>query len=391
MDEEDTGEFGIAPQRIQTTEDFRSSDNVKQKKRKLPSAQDGPIPGVPVLHLVLESCRDKAAVRLLKRMQGKHEETSSSVNKPKEPEPEPAQEPEPSSESGENANEKIYKCDMGPMGRNDGEPDDDSDVDDVVFEDDEFDALVNLFKDDRFGLNYVGLEKGDFFTTVGAEAPVQQKHFTLFPTFSMVDQHNKKVSIKGQAFGVGAFEEDDDDIYARDDMSKYDFQMADKSSKATKQKAITAGIDYIAGFKEATQRNAAQRKKLFKVDVPGRFEPRNWLKRKSRFGPEVAATSTEKIVGRHDLTAAQRGEILNEKSTKTQEGRMPTEEDIDLLLKTAGSRVLNFTNETKEATSSAADSEAKPSVSGQNVQKSLTQNLGKSFVVPDSVPQIFDR
>jgi len=34
---------------------------------------------------------------------------------------------------------------------------------------------------------------------------------------------NRKVNIRGQAFGVGAFEEEDDDIYSREDMSQYDF------------------------------------------------------------------------------------------------------------------------------------------------------------------------
>jgi hypothetical protein len=33
------------------------------------------------------------------------------------------------------------------------------------------------------------------------------------------------LKIAGQAFGVGAFEEDDEDVYARDDMSNYDFSL----------------------------------------------------------------------------------------------------------------------------------------------------------------------
>jgi hypothetical protein len=35
----------------------------------------------------------------------------------------------------------------------------------------------------------------------------------------------KGLKISGQAFGVGAFEEDDDDVYARDDMANYDFSL----------------------------------------------------------------------------------------------------------------------------------------------------------------------
>ena len=41
----------------------------------------------------------------------------------------------------------------------------------------------------------------------------------------------RKLKIAGQAFGVGAYEEDDDDIYQRDDMSRYDFALGIVSNK----------------------------------------------------------------------------------------------------------------------------------------------------------------
>ena len=41
----------------------------------------------------------------------------------------------------------------------------------------------------------------------------------------------RKLKIVGQAFGVGAYEEDDDDIYQRDDMSRYDFALGMVSNK----------------------------------------------------------------------------------------------------------------------------------------------------------------
>lgn len=39
-----------------------------------------------------------------------------------------------------------------------------------------------------------------------------------------------------QAFGVGAFEEEDEDIYAKDDMSQYDFALDTPSMLAEKRK-----------------------------------------------------------------------------------------------------------------------------------------------------------
>lgn len=47
--------------------------------------------------------------------------------------------------------------------------------------------------------------------------------------------------ISGQAFGVGAFEDDDDDIYAREDLSSYDFTLGEKSGEKSNKKAITMG------------------------------------------------------------------------------------------------------------------------------------------------------
>lgn len=46
-----------------------------------------------------------------------------------------------------------------------------------------------------------------------------------------------------QAFGVGAFEEDDEDIYGKDDMSQYDFSELDVKKTEDSRKAI--GISLI--------------------------------------------------------------------------------------------------------------------------------------------------
>lgn len=69
MDDEDVGEFGIAPQRIQTTDDFTAENSSKSnRKRQGPSLTDGPILGTPVLNLFLKPAKDKASVSLLKKM-----------------------------------------------------------------------------------------------------------------------------------------------------------------------------------------------------------------------------------------------------------------------------------------------------------------------------------
>lgn len=401
MDDEDVGEFGIAPQRIQTTDDFGPTHTESKGKRKA-KPSTGPIPGVPVLELVLESFRDKAAVRLLKRMddkyaknylnkmkqKGQKEDIPLDKSQDKSPEKEPTQADqtiieekkadeitEDPSDIVDSQSAKVYQCDMGPIARlaaaNMDADSDDSDIDDTddyVFDEDEFDAIFRNMKIDRFGLSYVGLEKGNFFSIVGAEAPVRQN--APLSSFTMLDKNNKSVTIRGQAFGVGAFEEDDDDIYGRDDMTKYDFQLGNRNDKRKgKQQLTNASHNCIDGFAKGTITLAQkQAKAVFRVHVPSTFEPRDWLKRRSRFGPEVIAStskgSSDRIIGRHDMTPAQRGDILNQRKAKA----VNTEPDL----------VWVAPNEVEPKQEEPVD-----------VAKNPFQP--KPFVIPDTIPNIFDR
>lgn len=436
MDEEDVGEFGIAPQRIQTTDDF-GPDARQRNKRKLQSnsTAQGPIPGIPVLELVLESCRDKAAVRLLKRMDKRYaatltEKPKKSFSKPTEEDvdgdeqmsskenDEPADSSAATADAAaETTDHKVYKCDMGPIQRptkshqnasdgsdtddddEDDDDDDDGDEDDLIFDTDEYDTIFNNLKSNRFGLSYVGLEKGDFFTTVGSEVPNIQNNFSILPTFTMVDQNRKKVTIRGQAFGVGAFEEDDDDIYGRDDMTKYDFRLdTQKDSGGPSKSGRNVERGYISAFAEAKQTpSRITTKNVFRVKLPYGYEPRNWLKRKSRFGPEtIATTSTavikgpaDKVIGRHDLTPDQRGQILGDKKKETIILAATTSIDIDAKLKAAGLKTMSFTsggveNKTDDPTSTTHDLSSK-------IDETLAKFRNKSFVVPESIPEICDR
>lgn len=409
MDDEDIGEFGIAPQRIQTTEDFAPSEGRQKNKRKLQTDSTlGPIPGAPVLELVLESCRDKAAVRLLKRMDKKYAAAllekvkKSPVAEPGPDKPMESKEPEelnemeqPEETTEEMSPEKVYKCDMGPMRRpqSDSEDYSSSDDEELVFDEDEFDVMFENFKINRFGLDYKGLDKGNFFETVGSEVPIIQNNFNSLSSFTMVDQNKKKVTIRGQAFGVGAFEEDDDDIYGRDDMTKYDFRLENKIESGTSKSSRYMDRGFIGGFSDASSISRITTKNVFKVPLPYKYEPRNWIKRKSRFGPETDATASssikgpaDKVIGRHDLTPDQRGELLGDKTNK----KDPVS-DIDAKLKAAGLKPMNFTSGGIE---NKIDDEPKPTTShdlSSKIEENLAKIRNKSFVVPESIPQIFDR
>lgn len=76
-----------------------------------------------------------------------------------------------------------------------------------------------------------------------SKEPVLQQHVNLFSPFEVLDKNNKKLSISGQGFGVGAMEEDDDeDVYSKDDMTRYDFTL-DNSKKVNLRKRKNHKID----------------------------------------------------------------------------------------------------------------------------------------------------
>lgn len=409
MDDEDMGEFGIAPQRVQTTEDFDQSDSRQRNKRKLQSnLSQAPIPGVPVLELVLESCRDKAAVRLLKRMDKRYAAAAAAATadvseSPKKPtivesndvEMESTEHNDTETVIDKTEQGRVYKCDMGPMQRpkSNSKGTNSDDDDDLVFDEDEFDSIFENFKTNRFGLEYVGLDKGNFFTMVGAEAPIIQNNINSLSSFTMVDQNKKKVTIRGQAFGVGAFEEDDDDIYGRDDMTRYDFRLDTQIDSGSSKGAKKNERVFMNGFSDASSVTRIAKKYVFKVSLPFGFEPRNWIKRKSRFGPEVTATTSslvkgpaDKVIGRHDLTPDQRGQILGDKSAK----KDPADHDIDAKLKAAGFKTLNFTSGEMENRTNDAREPANDKLSSK-IDENLAKIRNKSFAVPESIPQLFDR
>lgn len=334
MDEEDTSEFGIAPQRIQTTQDFTQSDETgksRKRGRKFEIDNQGPIPGVPVLHLLLESCNDKTTVNMLKKMGWKTTQRPKRKRQESSPDhgnSDQCQGTDGMAEMQTESIARVVSCDMGPIKR--PAPSDDDDESDelsdseLAFEVDEFDSYVVGVKDDRFGIDYTGLDRSTF-SGGSSSSVVPAAHFNLFAAFEMVDQNQKKLSIKGQAFGVGAFEEDDEDIYARDDLTRYDFAMGDKSKKdqkPVKKQAIAAMGDMALDGFHSVDITTKSGKKIFRVSLPNAYEPRNWLKRKSRFSPMMAAGRDRENgagkIGRHDMTPTERGTKLGEKQSIVQ-------------------------------------------------------------------------
>lgn len=60
----------------------------------------------------------------------------------------------------------------------------------------------------------------------------------------------KYIFLYNQAFGVGAYEDDDDDIYATEDMTNYDFSLEDKSNLKKKSVSYNTDPECLEGFVE---------------------------------------------------------------------------------------------------------------------------------------------
>ncbi|KAH9362319.1 hypothetical protein HPB48_002297 [Haemaphysalis longicornis] len=117
------------------------------------------------------------------------------------------------------AGAKVYGCALPPGTQSSDEEDElaaqhtfaPADVDDVLY----------VPKNNQHGIGYVPLDQHSVLS-----APIDVDQPTT--TKCHLGKGKRKLAITGQAFGVGAFEEEDGDIYAREDMSQYSFEVADE-------------------------------------------------------------------------------------------------------------------------------------------------------------------
>lgn len=198
-------------------------------------------------------------------------------------------------------NEKLKLArDNFEIVRSNSEDSDDST--NITFAPDDYEPFRCKPKDNYFGIGYSGLDR----------RKVLSSHINLFdaPAFCVQDK-NKKLSIHGQAFGVGAFEADDDDIYEREDMSRYDFALGPERKTKTRWSQdgpSSSQSDCLEGFIRAKER--LESKKVFKPpELPKDFAPVHAI-RKSRFYPPIATPVENKR--KEPLNAVDRARILED-------------------------------------------------------------------------------
>lgn len=291
MDEEDTSLFGIAPKGIQTTSDYADHGQKGKKRERINQDNNGPIPGAPVLKELLKPVKETVGIVLLKKMGWKPGQGIGSRLTKRE------------KQKMKQRNEKLkfVQENSDTVGSNSEDSDDNSI--NITFAPDDYEPFRCKPKDNYFGIGYSGLDR----------RKILSGHINLFdiPAFCVQDK-NKKLSIHGQAFGVGAFEADDEDIYEREDMSRYDFALDPEHKKKTRwtQDAPSSSQnDCLDGFVCAKEKLA--KKKIFKSpELPNNFVPVHAV-RKSRFYPPIAVP-VENGKRREPLNAIDRARILED-------------------------------------------------------------------------------
>ncbi|CAM4543155.1 unnamed protein product [Lepidochelys kempii] len=333
MDEEDLSEYGIAPKEITTTDDFASKpkDRIKEKARHIAGITSS-IPGTTALDDLIAPAKITIGVELLRKMGWKEGQGVGPrvKRKPRKQKPDPEV--------------KVYGCALPPEGSEDEE--DEYQPANVTFAPKDVMPVDLTPKENVRGLGYQGLDPTKaLFGVSGGEHPSlftdgSEKTSNLLGDL----RHSKgrKLGISGQAFGVGALEEEDDDIYATETLSKYDTVLKDEEPgdmlygwTAPKQyknkKGMEKEIRYIGkildGFSLASK-SSATKKTYLPPDLPRDYRPVHYFRpvitarNENPLLLQALVESTGKLEtdalqqNRHTLNASQRRELLGETALK---------------------------------------------------------------------------
>ncbi|CAL8103372.1 unnamed protein product [Calicophoron daubneyi] len=221
MDDEDFGEFGIAPRRIKMSIDFDDTHVRDTIKAALGGQSVIPGSGELLKEFIVPS-RGTLAERLLRRMGWRNDLMDAASSRLPEESVDDAVKAEPIAESA--ADHASQLSDKPLYAR-------------ISFE----------AKTHTFGLGYSALDPGiamgctsQSYLRAGpddrhpeessAALLRRQQNLQLLTGFNPSGDRTRS-GIRGQAFGVGALETDDGDIYAQDRLGDYDWEIGDRVSE----------------------------------------------------------------------------------------------------------------------------------------------------------------
>uniref|UniRef100_A0A3P8YS83 G-patch domain-containing protein n=1 Tax=Esox lucius TaxID=8010 RepID=A0A3P8YS83_ESOLU len=337
MDEEDLGEHGIAPREITTTAEFGPGrkDLIRDKARAI-SSLSAPIPGDTLLEDLVAPARTSIGVELLTKMGWKDGQGVG-----------PRVKRRPGKLKADPSTRPLGPV-LPPHGSEESQDEEEDEFvpENVTFAPKDVTPIDFTPKVDLHGLGYRGLNP--LAALRGAPAAGHINLFTMDSdrSTSLFGEdkkgHKRRGGVSGQAFGVGAMEDDDDDIYHRDTMSNYDAvlggeepgdglygwtapqQYSRKKKDHSKDAAYLGKI--IEGFTLASEKTETKTVGIFPPpNLPRDFRPVHYFRpvvdmsNASSMVVQALQTSRGHMVqegpsqgGRHQLDSAQRRELLGE-------------------------------------------------------------------------------
>jgi len=278
MDEEDMGDFGIAPKTIMTKNDFSTNQRKRnyneEKMIKEHERTSTLFLGPELLNSLVVPAKTNIGIRLLKKLGWKEGQGVGDRVKGKKP------------LSKLEIIKKKYTDDqvLTQTKENDSDNDDPRTYEEVTFAPKDTLQVPLKPKDNLFGLGYRGMDP------TKALRGNKEKSVAI----RVSTESGKKMSFKGHAFGVGAFEEDDDDIYAVDTMDNYDVITGGSKEKnddfgwTRPQQAIQGyeprpaisdrASNEVKGFVAGVKQKLLSRKVYPAPLLPSNFDPNRRLK-----------------------------------------------------------------------------------------------------------------
>ncbi|GFR61816.1 G patch domain-containing protein 1 [Elysia marginata] len=307
MDDEDLEEHGIAPRKFATVGRFTSEERKRKQRNDSSQVASSSIlnMGSLINDLVVPE-QLTVGIKLLRKMgwkegQGLGPRIEQKKKKKKKLQPKPGV--------------KVYGCAPPPAEESDSSDEFvPEDISSVSFAPKDIAPISVVPKENVHGLGYRGLDPA---------LALPSSHINLFSAPPVRSKGGRK-GISGQAFGVGAFEDEDEDIYAVDSLSNYDITMQPDDERDSKfgwtaprdHGKQTVPVNYLGKLLDGFCLSKTQlkpKKKFPAPTLPKGFKPHHWFRKQREMShiPEHLRQGSENY-SNPKLNAVDRGILLGE-------------------------------------------------------------------------------
>ncbi|KAK6101856.1 hypothetical protein QQG55_6190 [Brugia pahangi] len=252
MDEEDLSEFGIASRRIKTSANVGGNNNDRHLlawERNMQSSLESSLS----VHLqkIIKPTKDSVGIQLLKKMGWREGHGIGLKMSRKALEKQKLNDNRIHGEKGFYNEEAVREVDeMAPN---------------FLFAPSDFDPAILKPSEGSHGLGYRGMR----------HTSVLSEKYGILEAALKIEKKGKGIS--GQAFGVGAFENDDMNIYTNYDLSQYDFAI-DSNGMAPSASCSASDTSFVMASKRQVVRQFFE---------PPRI-PSNFLSRHTPIHPDIS-------------------------------------------------------------------------------------------------------